>query len=285
MLDNCNVVITGGAGFVGSALCRALVGRNKVISIDNYFTGTRENHVDGVEYIEDCSSNISKCVSGDVDIVFHFGEYSRVEQSFEDFDFVMKNNTSSLPDILKFCNKNDAKLVYSGSSTKFTSDSLGYSQSPYAFTKAVNTQLIEGYAGWFGLRYAIVYFYNVYGPGEIGEGKYATLIAKFLRLASEGKALSVTLPGSQQRNFTHIADIVDGILLVTENAVGDLYGIGSDDSYTVMQVAEMISDNIEFSLEKKGNRTGALVENSKLKALGWSPNFNLQEYVDDYVGG
>lgn len=283
MLENKKIVVIGGAGFVGSSLCQVLASNNKVVSIDNYFTGKKENHVNGVNYINGCASKISDYISYDVDLVFHFGEYSRVEQSFGDFDFVMENNFATLHKVLTFCKNRNAKLVYSGSSTKFTSDEEGILQSPYAFTKACNTQLINGFSKWFGLDFAIVYFYNVYGPKEIANGKYATLIAKFLDMAREGKPLTVTSPGTQSRNFTHINDIVDGILLVAELGAGDLYGIGSDESFRIIDVAKLISDDIKFVPEKAGNRTGASVINQKLKDLGWSTKHNLKSYIEDQI--
>lgn len=279
MIEKKRIVVTGGAGFVGSALCHVLSKTNEVHSIDNYYTGCKTNHQPDVEYHHGSAKEIFRLVEGNVDYVFHFGEYSRVEQSFEDFDFVMRNNSESLPEVLKFCRQRGAKLIYSGSSTKFTNDTLGYCQSPYAYTKGINTQLIEAYKNWYELDYAIVYFYNVYGPGEIARGKYATVVAKFLASHAAGLPLTVVRPGSQVRNFTHIDDIVSGILKVAEFGRGDLYGIGSDDSYTILELASMISPNVEMLAERPGNRTGATLEADKTKALGWAALEKIEDYI------
>jgi UDP-glucose 4-epimerase len=275
------IVITGGAGFVGSALCKALAADNEVISIDNYFTGTEKNHVNGVKYIRDSAENIMNLIDGRVHYVFHFGEYSRVEQSFEDADFVLKNNQTSLPSILHFCKEKEAKLIYSGSSTKFTKDEIGILQSPYAYSKASNTNLVNAYAAWFDLKYAITYFYNVYGPGEIDSGKYSTVVAKFMALKKSGKKLPVVKPGSQVRNFTHIEDIVSGLLAVAKNGEGDLYGIGSKDAFSIMELAQMFCCEIEEIPERKGNRMASSLETRKTEQLGWSAKNSLRQYIKE----
>lgn len=281
MIVGKRIVITGGAGFVGSALCKALVTDNEVVSIDNYFTGSEKNHVNGVKYIRDSAENIMNLIDGKVHYVFHFGEYSRVEQSFEDADFVLKNNQTSLPRILHFCKEKEAKLIYSGSSTKFTKDEIGILQSPYAYSKASNTNLVNAYATWFDLKYAITYFYNVYGPGEIDSGKYSTVVAKFMALKKSGKKLPVVKPGTQVRNFTHIEDIVSGLLAVAENGEGDLYGIGSKDAFSIMELAEMFCCEIEEIPERKGNRMAASLETTKTEKLGWSSKNSLRQYIKE----
>ena len=283
MLKNKRIVVTGGAGFVGSALCSVLCDDNEVYSIDNYFTGSKTNHHENVIYHHASAEEISRIISGNVDYVFHFGEYSRVEQSFEDFDFVMSNNSESLPKILKFCKQRGAKLIYSGSSTKFTNEPEGFLQSPYAYTKARNTELIQGYNNWFDLDYAIVYFYNVYGPGEISEGRYATVVAKFLSSFQAGKPLTIYSPGTQERNFTHINDIILGILTVAERGHGDLYGIGSDECFKVIELAKMISEDIVMLEERPGNRSGSKLEVSKTQALGWKAINKLEDYIHENI--
>ncbi len=203
------ILVTGGAGFIGSHLCERLAesANHQVYSLDNYSTGSKLNHVTNVVYIEGATADIDKLVKFTPDIIFHLGEYSRVEQSFDDIEKVWDYNMNGIFAVLQFCRKTSAKLLYSGSSTKFADDGIGRSQSPYAFTKASNTELIESYAKWFGLEYSIVYFYNVYGKREISTGKYATLIALFRQKMKNNQALTVVSPGTQVRNFTHIDDI------------------------------------------------------------------------------
>ena len=195
------ILVTGGAGFVGSHLCETF---NKlgyaVTSLDNYFTGSIENHISGVEYIQDSTENINEIFkSRTFDIVYHLGEYSRVEQSFDDFDLVWSFNKIGTHEVLKYVRKINAKLIYAGSSTKFADITEGYIQSPYAWSKVSNTELVKQYAEWYGINYAITYFYNVYGKREIKEGKYATLIAKYKTLARTQQILPVVLPGTQVR--------------------------------------------------------------------------------------
>ncbi len=206
------VLVTGGAGFVGSHLCERLVamGGYEVYSLDNYFTGSEANHVDGVTYIRGETKDIATLVNFAPDMVYHLGEYSRVEQSFDDIEKVWAYNKDGIFAVLEFVRKVGCKILYAGSSTKFGDGGLGRSASPYAWTKATNTELVMNYGNWFNVPYAITYFYNVYGEREIQTGKYATLIALFKEKMRKGKSLTVVSPGSQKRNFTHIDDIIDG---------------------------------------------------------------------------
>jgi len=274
-------LVTGGAGFVGSHLCERLLKKGYIVySLDNYFTGKEKNHIKGVNYIKGSTENIESLIDFIPDYVYHLGEYSRVEQSFEDIEIVYKFNKVGTFKVLEFVRKTGAKLIYAGSSTKFGDGGLGRSQSPYAWTKASNTELVINYGNWFNIPYAITYFYNVYGPREIDEGKYATLIALFKKKMQKNEPLTIVSPGTQKRNFTHIDDIVDGLVLVGEEGYGDEFGIGSDESYSVLDVARMFLDiDIEEAIEKKklimlpprrGNRMNADVITEKTKALGWT---------------
>lgn len=282
--DTHSILVIGGAGFIGSALCKELAKneRNNIVSLDNYFTGSKLNHHDGVEYIEGTPFDLIDLYDEPVfDIIFHFGEYARVEQSFEDFDEVMSFNYYSFPKVLEFAKHQDAKVVYSGSSTKFA-EGGGRNMSPYAFTKAQNTELLKNYAQWYGLDYTIVYFYNVYGDNEISNGKYATVVAKFLDIVNGGhKTLPVTSPGTQLRNFTHIDDIVDGLMLAGFQGSGDGWGIGSDEKYSILDLVEMLEAEPIMTPEKPGNRMDGELKTDKLKALGWSCQHSLPEYIKE----
>ena len=281
-MKNKKVLITGGAGFIGSHLCERLLKEDcKIVVIDNYFTGTIDNHIDGVEYITGNTSDIKKMGLETPDIVYHLGEYSRVEQSFEDTDLVHKYNTQGTYEILEFVKDRGCKLVYAGSSTKFSDN--GPDASPYAFTKSQNTQLVMNYGEWYNINYAITYFYNVYGPREIKDGRYATLIALFKEKVKKGENLQVVLPGTQKRNFTHVDDIVDGLVIVGDKGSGDGYGIGHDESYSVMDVAMMFSNygkvGIDELPERRGNRMSGNLITEPIKLLGWYPKKNLKEYI------
>ncbi len=275
------ILVTGGAGFVGSHLCERLARnpKNEVYSLDNYFTGSKNNHVENVTYIEGNTADISKLITFTPDMVYHLGEYSRVEQSFDDIEKVWKYNKEGTFAVLEFVRYAGSKILYAGSSTKFGDGGLGRTASPYAWTKASNTELVMNYGNWFNIPYAITYFYNVYGPREIESGKYATLIALFKEKMRKNEPLTIVSPGTQKRNFTHIDDIIDGLILVGENGYGDEFGIGSGEAFTIKEVAEMFGGAIEMLPERKGNRMAADVVTSKTEALGWKPKKHLKDYI------
>lgn len=277
------ILVTGGAGFVGSHLCERLAKdkNNDVYSLDNYFTGCFENHVPNVTYIEGSTVNIASLISFAPDIVFHLGEYSRVEQSFDDMEKVWNFNKVGIFSVLEFVRNAGCKIVYAGSSTKFGDGGLGRSASPYAWTKASNTELVRNYGLWFDVPYAVTYFYNVYGPREIKLGKYATLIALFSERMKNGQQLTVVKPGTQKRNFTHIDDIVDALILVGEFGCGDDFGIGSKDAYSIQEVAKLFGGEVKMLPERKGNRMKADVITKKTEALGWEPKRNLKAYIEE----
>lgn len=274
------ILVTGGAGYIGSNLCRQLVDSGfNVISLDNYFTGNKQNHCPGVTYIEGDVRHISQLVSDKPEVVFHLGEYARVEQSFEDIDLVWRYNRVGMTEVLEFCRHRGCKLVYAGSSTKFGDEGRGPTQSPYAWSKANNTELVKCYGDWFDLDYAITYFYNVYGRNEIASGRYATVIGLFSERFSNGLPLTVVSPGTQVRNFTHIDDIIAGLILVGEKGFGDGYGIGCQESFSILEVAEMFGGEIEFLPERQGNRLSAGLITEKTLNLGWQPQHHLRDYI------
>ena len=277
-----NILVTGGAGFVGSHLCERLIKdtNNKVYSLDNYFTGSEANHVPNVTYIKGDTSDIASLVNFVPDMVYHLGEYSRVEQSFDDIEKVWRYNKDGIFAVLQFVRKAGCKILYAGSSTKFGDGGLGRSASPYAWTKATNTELVMNYGDWFNVPYAITYFYNVYGEREIQTGKYATLIALLKEKIKNKEKLTIVSPGTQKRNFTHIDDIIDGLVLVGENGYGDEFGIGSLEAFTVLEVAGLFGGEIQMLPERKGNRMTADVMTDKTQALGWSPKRKLADYIE-----
>ena len=277
------ILVTGGAGFVGSHLCERLAQNenNEVYSLDNYFTGSKANHVSNVTYIEGLTADIAELITFTPDMVYHLGEYSRVEQSFDDIEKVWKFNKDGIFAVLEFVRKAGCKILYAGSSTKFGDGGLGRSASPYAWTKATNTELVMNYGNWFNVPYAITYFYNVYGPREIQTGKYATLIALFKEKMKNGEPLTIVSPGNQKRNFTHIDDIINGLILVGENGYGDEFGIGSPEAYSIKEIAEMFGGKIEMLPERKGNRMTADVISAKTEALGWKPTRTIGKYIEE----
>lgn len=278
------ILVTGGAGFIGSHLCERLAKdpNNQVISLDNYFTGSEDNHVEGVEYRKGHTKDIENHITEKPDIVYHLGEYSRVLTSFDDVDLVWQMNVLGTFNVLEFCRKNKIRLIYAGSSTKFgefDDAEDGENQSPYAYFKAKNTDLVNNYGKWFELDYAITYFYNVYGEREISEGKYATLIGIFDHKTKNNKPLTVVAPGTQKRSFTYVGDTVDGIMLVGDKGFGDGFCIGSEDMYSILDVAKMFGGEIEMTSSKKGDRKFSKINLDRMEDLGWSAKHNLKDYI------
>ena len=275
--------MTGGAGFIGSHLCERLVKEgHKVISLDNYFTGTRDNHIAGVDYREGHTKDIEKLIPESPDLIYHLGEYSRVEISISEPALVWNLNKEGTFGVLEFWRKRGGKLIYAGSSTKFGDGGLGRVQSPYAWTKASNTELVQNYAAWYELPYAITYFYNVYGPRERPANEYGTLIETFKRQKAAGKKLTVVAPGTQKRNFTHVDDIVDGLILVGEKGEGDEYGLGATESYSVLEIADFFETDIEMLPERQGNRMSSSLDTTKSAAIGWSAKRKLRDYIKEH---
>jgi UDP-glucose 4-epimerase len=277
------ILVTGGAGFIGSHLCETLLKENnsEITSLDNYSTGSEANHIAGVNYIKGETVDVENHVDFSPDVVYHLGEYSRVEQSFGDIDKVWTSNKQGTFSVLQFCKKHASKIIYAGSSTKFGDGGLGRSQSPYGWTKASNTELVANYGKWFDLPYAIVYFYNAYGNREISNGKYATLIGLFAQRMKANLPLTVVSPGTQKRNFTHVDDIISGLILVGKNGFGDEFGIGSPEAYTVLDVAKLFGGQIQMLDERRGNRMTADVMTEKTQQLGWESKRKLLDYIQE----
>jgi len=277
-------VVTGGAGFIGSHLCERLVADGyQVISLDNYFTGSKENHVEGVEYREGHTKDIAKHITETPDIVFHLGEYSRVLTSFDDVEKVWDLNVKGTFGVLEFCKKKNIRLIYAGSSTKFgefDDADNGENKSPYAYFKTTNTQLVNNYGEWFGLDYAITYFYNVYGPRERA-GTYGTVIEIFRQKILNGEKLKVFGTGEQRRAFTHVKDTVDGITLVGEKGRGDGHCISAKKEYSIMEIAKAFGGEIEMKDALPGDRKRSKCDYTKMEELGWVPKEDVLDYIKE----
>ena len=281
-----NVLVTGGAGFIGSNLIKSIVKKYpnyKVISVDNYFTGKEENHIDSpnVTYIDISVNEYIDSGEGIIpDVVYHFGEYSRIVKSFDDIDYLIETNLYSTSRLIEKCKQWGSKLIYSASSSKFGNNGEDENLSPYSWVKAKMVELIKNYGKWYDLNYEIVYFYNVYGSGQITDGDYATVIGIFERQFSNGEKLTVVEPGSQQRDFTHIEDIVDGLILISEVTKNHEWHLRSGVNHTIIQIAEMFGD-WEFIPERRGER----VKSDEFKTdtediLNWKPNHMIEDSVN-----
>jgi len=281
------IVVTGGAGFIGSHLCERLVrDGHRVISLDNYFAGSRDNHVAGAEYREGHTKDIATHIPETPDLIYHLGEYSRVAKSIEEPGVVWDLNMEGTFGVLEFWRMRGGKLVYAGSSTKMATPrpegTAGRDLSPYTWSKASNTELVHNYGHWYDLPYAIAYFYNVYGPRERA-GEYGTVIEIFRQKYLKDEPLSVRLPGTQERIYTHVSDTVDGIVLVGEKGVRDEYSIAAAESYPILKVAELFGGKVEMLPARPTSRPSAAVDTDtgKIKALGWKQEHRLEDYIGD----
>jgi len=280
------VLVTGGAGHVGSHVIELLVAdpSNNIISLDNYFNGREENHIPGAEYRRGHTKDIDKLVPETPDIVYHLGEYARIAPSLDDVRKVFEMNAIGTFEVLEFCRTRKVpKLVYAASSTKFAIEGNGRHQNPYSFTKAGNVDLINDYGEWYKLRYAICYFYNGFGPRERGDGKYATVIAKFAQQYLQGEPLTVVKPGTQKRAFTYVKDLARGIILTGEKGSGDGYALGALKSYTVMQIAKAFGGPIVEVDGYAGRSESANDPGKAHKELGWQPTVDVMDYIRDFV--
>ncbi len=277
------VLVTGGAGLIGSHVCERLAREgHTVISLDNYFAGTKQNHVTGVEYREGHTKDIETLVPETPDLIFHLGEYSRVEQSVFEPEIVHDLNVVGTQGVVEYWKKRKCKLVYAGSSTKFGDGGMARTATPYASTKADNTELVKKTGDALKLPYAITYFYNVYGPRERA-GTYGTVIEIFKQMYLRGAPLTVTSPGTQVRNFTHVQDIVDGLMLVGEKGMGDEYGLGNEKVFSILDIARLFGTEILMLPERAGNRMTSALDTSKSRALGWDTERRLEDYLEEFL--
>ena len=296
MSDTCchvltRCLVTGGAGFVGSNLIKTLIDNKHVkaiVSLDNYTSGNTTNHVEGVEYIRGNTWDIMDVVrltDFAPTVVFHFGEFSRIVQSFDNPELVFRSNLMGTALVIQYAVQKNAKLVYSGSTAIFGNGMVDQHLNPYAWTKAKNVELLSNMHNWYGLRYACCYFYNVFGAGQISSGPYATVIGIFEKQFRDGVPLTVVSPGTQTRAFTHIDDIIRGVMLVAEHGLGDDYTLGTTENISILDIARMFRGaDIAFIPERRGERKSSCILYSRArKELGWSPVKRVENYIENVV--
>ena len=286
------IVVTGGAGFVGSNLIFKLLEKTnyKIISIDNYSSGSIKNHFKSsrLKYIKDSSSNISKILKkhkSNIRTIFHFGEFSRIYQSFLKMDECIKSNSIGSHAVFNFCLSNNIKLVYSATSASIGNKGKDKNLSPYAFTKAKNLEMLENLKNWFNFKYEILYFYNVYGPKQISVGNMATVIGIFENQYKNNKPLTVVKPGSQSRRFTHIDDTIDACFYAWKKNKCRHYSISNKKSYTILNVAKMFNTKIKFVETRKGERYASALTNMNLsnKVYKIFGKISLKNYIKTII--
>jgi len=284
------VLVTGGAGFIGSNLIKQLLTDCPnvfIVSLDNYLTGKEENHLShkNVTYLKGDTCDIEEIFidlkeKKYFDTVFHFGEYSRIVKSFDDVNYVMKTNLHGTSRVLEMCRKWKSKLIYSASSSKFGNNGEDENLSPYSWAKSKIVELIKNYNKWYGLQYEICYFFNVYGPNQITEGDYATVIGIFDRQQKNGEHLTVVSPGTQSRDFTHVYDVVAGVIKTVGINLNREWMLRSGVNYKIIDVAKMFCDKIKMIPERRGERfTSEEFYSDTESTLSWSPNINLNDWV------
>lgn len=280
------ILVTGGAGHVGSHIIEELVKNpdNKIISLDNYFNGSTNNHINGAEYRKGHTKDIETIIPETPDIVYHLGEYARVAPSFDDVEKVFDMNMLGTFAVVEFCRKRKVgKLIYAASSTKFAAEGDGRHQSPYSFTKATNVDLINNYGRWYNLPYAICYFYNAFGPREKGIGPYATLIAHFEQLYLQNQELTVVKPGTQKRNFTYVLDLAKGMIMVGEKGNGDGYTLGNTKEYSVLEIAQAFGGPIKLIDGNPGRTESDTAPDKARSELGWETTVDIMDYIKEFV--
>ena len=286
------IIVTGGSGFVGSNLIKLLLKKTnkKIISIDNYSSGSKKNHVKSlrVKYISSDTSEIEKKLikfKNKIHSLFHFGEFARIFKSFEKFDECLKSNSIGTNAVFKFCLENKIKLIYSATSATLGNNGKDKDLSPYAFTKSKNLELLENLKKWFKFKYEVIYFYNVYGPGQIKKGSMATVIGIFEDQFKNKKPLTVVKPGHQSRRFTHIYDTVNICYEAWKRNKCSHYSITHRKSHSIVEVAKMFKRKIVYLKKRRGERyasalTKISLNNRVFRRYG---KINLKDYVSSFI--
>ena len=286
------LVVTGGAGFIGSNLIEELskYSKFKIISLDNYSSGTKKNHINHsrVKYLKGntkASNKVLKKYSKNIYAIFHFGEFARIFQSFKKFDECCDSNIKGTYELFKFALKNKIRIIYSATSSNLGNQGKDMNLSPYAFTKAKNLELLENFKKWFNFKYEVIYFYNVYGPRQICKGDMATVVGIFEECFLNKKLLPIVKPGSQTRRFTHVKDTIKGCITAWKTNKNAHYSVASDKSYSITQLAKMFSTKIKYLPERSGERflSALILKNLNNKIIRLKAKIKLKDYIRDFL--
>ena len=286
------LVVTGGAGFVGSNLIEYLLDKTsyRIISLDDYSSGLKRNHIKNrrIKYIKGHTKDINKILNRykfKINSIFHFGEFSRIYQSFLQMNNCIQSNTIGTSEVFNFCFKNKIKLIYSATSASLGNKGKDKNLSPYAFTKSKNIEILENLNKWFDFKYEVIFFYNVYGPKQIFTGKMATVIGIFENCYLNNKPLPVVKPGTQTRRFTHIRDTVEVCYKAWKKNQSRNYSITNKESFSILQVAKLFKSRIKFLPRREGERYASALKNMSLSNKVYK-NFgkiSLRDYIENFL--
>ena len=288
------IIVTGGAGFVGSNLIKSLLKKTnkKIISLDNYSSGNKKNHLKSnkVKYLRANTTDISKYlknVKKQIHSIFHFGEFARIYQSFKKFDECFKSNSIGSNAVFKFCLDNNIKLIYSATSASLGNKGYDKNLSPYAFTKSKNLELLENLRKWFNFKFEVIYFYNVYGSGQIKVGDMATVVGIFEDQYKKNKPLTIVKPGTQTRRFTHIDDTINICIEAWKKNKCLHYSISHKKSYSINDLAKMFKTKITYLKPRSGERyASALTKiSNNRKIITKYGKIDLKDYVTSFIKG
>jgi len=274
------ILVTGGVGFIGTNLIKRLLkDGHDVSSLDNYTTGLKSNEVDGCSYFVGDVQNMST-MDMNFDVVFHLAAIARIQPSFERPEDYIDTNFNGTYEVVKFCVDTDTPLVYAGSSSKHS----GRFKNPYTFSKDLGEDIIKLYQTHFGLKASVARFYNVYGPHQLTEGGYTTLIGRWIHNIENGIQCEIYGDGEQRRDFTHVDDIVDALILMAEHsAYGYEFELGRGENYSVNEIAQMFGINPTYKDGKPGEALVTLCEDTLAnEILGWTPTKNVKDYINEY---